>query len=123
MRVFYVSTLIIFAIPYTGCKKDVHPGMTVNPPPGEKMWTVSTVAGDGRPFFSDGPALMASFRDPVDVAASDDGTLFIADPISHRIRQVKNGVVSTFAGTDESGTKDGATATFTLPSAVMTDIA
>ncbi len=62
---------------------------------------ISTVAGDGAAGFGgDGrPAVNASLRDVVDVAAGADGSIYIVDRGNARIRVVDpRGVISTFAG-------------------------
>ncbi len=53
--------------------------------------------GDG------GPATQASLTFPSAVAVSDDGTLYIADTMNHRIRRVDptTGVMTTVAGTGQ----------------------
>jgi sugar lactone lactonase YvrE len=73
---------------------------------------VSTVAGGGptglgRGSFSDGPVDSARFNLPKGVAVAPDGTLYVADTDNLRIRRISEGVVSTFAGTGEHGSKDG----------------
>ena len=73
---------------------------------------ITTVAGNGRAGFSGdgGPAARASLDEPWDVAVSDQGTLYIADPHNGRIRAVAtNGVITTVAGSDSDAefTGDG----------------
>src|SRR5262249_26835684 len=79
---------------------------------------ITTVAGNGRAGFSGdgGPAIRASFDEPWDVAVSDQGTLYIADPHNWRIRALApNGVVTTVAGgSDHEFTGDGGRATNAL---------
>ena len=77
---------------------------------------ITTVAGNGRAGFSGdgGPATRASLDEPWDVAVSDQGTLYIADPHNGRIRAVApNGVITTVAGSsaDADFTGDGGPAT------------
>jgi sugar lactone lactonase YvrE len=77
---------------------------------------ITTVAGNGRAGFSGdgGPATRASLDEPWDVAVSDHGTLYIADPHNGRIRAVApNGVITTVAGLDSDAdfTGDGGPAT------------
>src|SRR4051794_28178301 len=103
-RPFFFMALITITI--TSCKKESHPAQPQNPPPEIKNWVVSSFAGNGQPFFADGPSQMASFRDPIDVAVSVDGIVYVADPITHRVRKIKDGIVSTLAGTGISGTAD-----------------
>src|SRR6185503_245951 len=73
--------------------------------------TITTVAGNGRAGFrgDGGPATRASLDEPSDVAVSDHGTIYIADPHNSRIRAVApNGVITTVAGgSDDEFTGDG----------------
>lgn len=68
---------------------------------------ISTVAGDG--FLDDfsggrfagdgGPATLASLDFPTDIAVDNEGTIYIADTFSHRIRKVAvDGTISTIVG-------------------------
>ena len=63
--------------------------------------------GDG------GPAVNAALGRPDDVAVSDTGTLYIADPFSSLIRKVaSDGIITTIAGTGSDGYNgDGSPAT------------
>src|SRR6185369_16732720 len=76
---------------------------------------ISTVAGSGQSGYSGdgGSATAASLRNPWDVAVASDGTIYIADAFNYRIRRVTpSGVISTYAGTGQSGfTGDGGLAT------------
>ncbi len=67
---------------------------------------ITTVAGTGA--FGDGgdggPATQAQFMIPVDVAVGPDGSLYIADWLSGRIRRVgPDGIISTVAGNGKFG--------------------
>ncbi|KAK1945291.1 NHL repeat-containing protein 2 [Phytophthora citrophthora] len=69
--------------------------------PNTKM--VTTLAGDGREGFTDGSALTARFSYPSDVAVLETNggatiTVFVADTGNHRIRQIKNGIVTCLSG-------------------------
>lgn len=67
---------------------------------------ITTVAGNGNYGFSGdgGLATSAALHGPYDVAVDKNGNLFIADFVNQRIRKVlPNGVISTIAGTGESG--------------------
>jgi sugar lactone lactonase YvrE len=68
---------------------------------------VSTLAGTGVAGFVDGPASRAQFSSHGGLAASDDGTVYVADPGNHRIRMIRSGHVSTIAGDGTSGFADG----------------
>jgi sugar lactone lactonase YvrE len=89
---------------------------------------ITTVAGDGSYGFSGdgGLATSAALHGPYDVAVDKNGSLFIADLINQRIRKVlPNGIISTIAGTGESGYGgDGGPATSAklhLPRSVAVD--
>ncbi|HZS40700.1 MAG TPA: N,N-dimethylformamidase beta subunit family domain-containing protein [Polyangia bacterium] len=61
--------------------------------------TVSTLAGSGFVGDDDGPAASATFRNPWGVAVAADGTVFVTDVQSRRVRQIAaDGTVSTIAG-------------------------
>ena len=71
-----------------------------------KNGVVSTFAGDGTKGFADGPAASARFRFPQGIA-EENGTVYVADTENHRVRMIKNGVVSTLAGDGTKGFVDG----------------
>lgn len=62
---------------------------------------VSTVAGTGLAGAEnvEGPALAAQLEKPVDVLAAPDGALYIADTENNCVRVVRDGTISTVAGT------------------------
>jgi DNA-binding beta-propeller fold protein YncE len=67
---------------------------------------VTTFAGTGvRGSTGDsGPAAQATLDMPVALALAPDGSLFIADPLVHRIRKVSpDGIITTVAGTGAAG--------------------
>jgi RHS repeat-associated protein len=78
---------------------------------------INTVAGNGTYAFSGdgGPATAASFQNTHDVALGADGSLFIAEPGSGRVRRVgPDGIISTVAGNGLFGfSGDGGLATQT----------
>ena len=74
---------------------------------------IRTVAGNGKAGFSGdgGPAVSASLHEPHSIQLDGKGNLYICDIRNHRIRRVnlRNGIISTFAGTGErEPTPDGA---------------
>jgi len=85
---------------------------------------VTTVAGDGIPGSTDGPAASSRFDDPFGVALDSKGKIYIADAgDTNRIRTIApDGSVATFAGSKE-GFADGAgtAAAFHTPSAIAFD--
>src|SRR5688500_17241316 len=56
--------------------------------------------------MADGPVLGATFNAPVGVAIAGDGTIYVSDTYNDRIRVIRDGVVSTIAGS-ERGFADG----------------
>lgn len=88
--------------------------------------TVSTRAGSsGNQGASDGIASAARFYYPQDVAADDNGTLFVADSLNHTIRRISlDGNVTTLAGNAGAygnADGDGAAARFGSPHGVAVD--
>ena len=57
--------------------------------------------------FDDGPALLARFHGLVGMVKPGDGTLIVVDCWNDRIRCLKNGIVTTFAGGEENEPRDG----------------
>jgi len=67
---------------------------------------ITTVAGTGTAGDSgdDGLATSAQLNTPIGVAVDSDGSLYIGDCGSHRVRKVtKDGVITTVAGTGTAG--------------------
>jgi DNA-binding beta-propeller fold protein YncE len=81
----------------------------------DKQWTVTTVAGTGAQGYAGdgGPATKALLNNPFDLAFDPAGNLCFSDTYNHCIRRIdRNGVISTIAGTGESGfSGDGGPAT------------
>ncbi len=117
-----IISLLLIVITGIACKKNSQAYSPVDPT-SEKKWTVTTIAGDGRPFLEDGPALTASFKDPLDVAVTDDGIIYVADVLSHRIRKIAGGQATSFAGSGISDTTNGVgiNAAFKLPDGLAVD--
>lgn len=118
-----LSFLLFFAISIlitVSCKKSNNQSTSIQT---EKKATVTTIAGDGREAFVNGPALSASFHTPLDVAVSADGTIYVADFNSHRIRKIAGGQVTTLAGNDAFDilNGDGENASFKNPYRVQVD--
>jgi DNA-binding beta-propeller fold protein YncE len=86
---------------------------------------VSTLAGNGIQGFADGAAAEASFRQPSGVAIDREGVVYVADRYNNRIRMIRDGQVSTLAGSTTQGFADGAAhqSTFRLPFGVTIDLA
>ncbi|MCH8623069.1 gluconolaconase [Undibacterium sp. TS12] len=82
---------------------------------------VTTVAGNGKPGYQDGPAGQAQFNGPVGVTVDKTGNIYVADTYNDRIRKIStDGQVSTVAGGALSGYLDGpaATAQFDTPTGI-----
>lgn len=74
---------------------------------GPPTYYITTVAGTGGSggFSGDGgPATQAQLNSPTGVAVDGAGTLYIADQVNNRIREVtKGGLISTQAGNSATG--------------------
>ena len=69
---------------------------------------VTTLAGSGQSGSTDGTGTAASFAGPYGVAVGADGTVYVADTASNKIRKITAaGVVTTLAGSGELGITDG----------------
>lgn len=91
---------------------------------------VMTFAGSGRVGLKDGAAADAEFSDPptstlvLGLAVDSERGLYVADTFNHAIRKIdRDGTVSTVAGTDIRGFRDGTgnEARFDEPSSVVAD--
>lgn len=79
---------------------------------------LTTIAGNGREGFQDGPQSAAEFRQPRSLALGAKGSLYIADTQNHRIRELTaQGNVITLAGNGKAEFADGnaAVASFHAP--------
>src|ERR1022692_345692 len=102
MRVFTYCLLTIAAAPL------FHAQTTAS------KYNIATFAGTGVTGYSGdaGAATSAQLSNPSGVALNASGTLYIADQLNQRIRQVASGTISTIAGNGTAGyTGNGAAAT------------
>ena len=69
---------------------------------------VTTIAGDGRAGYKNGPATQAQFNGPVGVAVDARGNVYVADSYNDRVRMIGvDGQVTTIAGNGSPGYADG----------------
>ena len=69
---------------------------------------VSTLAGDGNPGWRDGDSTAAEFNGSTGVCVDDYENVYVADFNNQRIRRISSkGVVTTVAGTGDTGYVDG----------------
>lgn len=93
-------------------------------PTEDERYEVSTFAGvPGKSGYADGQADSALFNSPHGVVVAPCGGIYVVDIGNARVRYIKNGVVSTIAGTGDHGNLDGNTneATFTYPMDLVMD--
>jgi hypothetical protein len=79
-----------------------------------RMGEISAFAGTGQPGFGGdgGPATEARLHDPTGLGVDPSGDVFISDTANNRVREVSNGIISTYAGTGRDGfAGDGGSAT------------
>ncbi len=85
---------------------------------------VTTYAGAGIAGFLDGNAGTARFNQPWGICIDDSNNLYISDFLNFRIRKISaTGIVSTIAGTNVAGLKNGKgdTAQFNYPRGICRD--
>lgn len=91
----------------------------------DQSGTVTTVAGSGNFGTSDGQGTAATFGNPTGIEIAADGSLYIADHLTHIIRRISpNGFVSTLAGSAYiTGNQNGVgnTARFNRPYGLTID--
>ncbi len=113
-----------------GIVADTLGNLYVSESPGQKIrkiapdGTVSTFAGTGTAGAVNGPASSATFNGPVGLTIDKSGNLFVVDYNNLLIRKIsKDGIVSTYAGSGQNGSTNGAaaTASFNNPTGVAVD--
>ena len=86
----------------------------------DRSGAVTLLAGiEGRSGDADGPAMSAMFNGPIGIAMRDDGSIAVADTYNDRIRIIKDGTVTTLAGSTRGFSEGtGTAARFDTPSSV-----
>ena len=85
---------------------------------------VSTYAGTGTVGYLDGEASEAKFNQPINICLDDEGNMYVSDFINQRIRKISSDMmVTTIAGTGQSGHQNGAVAEakFNYPRGICID--
>jgi sugar lactone lactonase YvrE len=85
---------------------------------------VSTLAGNGTRGYQDGTGTQARFNQPGGLTIGTDGNIYITEWVGNRIRRITpEGVVTTVAGTNVAGFKDGqgGEAQFNVPDGIAAD--
>lgn len=85
---------------------------------------VTTVAGNGMYWRTNGNGTAASFYNPYGIAVDASGNLYVADTNNNMIRKIApNGDVTTFAGNPTAGSNDGTgtAASFHEPTDLVVD--
>jgi sugar lactone lactonase YvrE len=79
--------------------------------------------GNDYGFMDTQPGPWPKFAQPLSVVAGEEGRLFVADTMNHRIRMIANNIVSTLAGSGEATFTDGerASASFDRPMGLALD--
>ena len=101
---------------------NVTQSITVSPVTESLM--VSTLAGTGQSGYQNGAATSSNFYSPFGVVSDASGNVYVADTNNLVIRKISaDGVVSTVAGSGQSGYLDGAgtAATFVYPISIAID--
>ncbi|MEI6715503.1 MAG: immunoglobulin domain-containing protein, partial [Verrucomicrobiota bacterium] len=86
---------------------------------------VTTLAGSGSDGSADGPGAAAKFSRPAGAAVDGSGNVYVADCWNHKIRKITSeGMVTTLAGSGETGFADGpgTAAKFSSPVGVAVDV-
>ncbi|PWT76933.1 MAG: hypothetical protein C5B59_05370 [Bacteroidetes bacterium] len=69
---------------------------------------VTTFAGNGTQGAADGPALSASFHQPIGIVSDHAGNFYVTDEAAHRIRMITaDGNVVTVGGNGQNASVDG----------------
>lgn len=85
---------------------------------------VTTIAGNGTAGLVDGKGTMSEFNQPQGIAIDNTGNLFVGDTGNNVIRKINvGGIVSTYAGSGQSGSTNGtlAASTFNSPQGLVVD--
>lgn len=107
VNIFAQAPNISYSTPQTfTVKKIITPLQPINTGGSITYGTVTTFAGSGVQGSTDGNATSASFNYPFGITIDSQGNMYIADYFYAKIRKVKTGTVTTFAG-HSYGSVDG----------------
>jgi NHL repeat-containing protein len=122
MSAIRLLIMIMVVASMVGCKKYTNDYSLPKATP-EKKWNVYTIAGSGDPIFGDGTIVTASFRAPLDIVVNDNGLIYVADALNHRIRKIDGERVTVLAGDAAADTISGnnSSARFLIPSYLSLD--
>jgi hypothetical protein len=122
MKKAIVHTTAIFILLTTSCnKKD----KGTNGIAGTDTYVVSTLAGNGKEGYVDGPGILAQFKSLGGMVADEQGNVYVTDGANYVIRKISpSGVVTTLAGNGVQGTANGqgSAAQFYVPGAITIDL-
>ena len=85
---------------------------------------VVTIAGNGQAGYADGSGMASHLKEPISVAVTKDGTVYVADSGNNVIRQIApDGTITTLAGARTPGYRDGSgkDARFNWPTGITVD--
>ncbi|HZY37136.1 MAG TPA: NHL repeat-containing protein [Mucilaginibacter sp.] len=85
---------------------------------------VTTIAGNGTPGLGNGKWTASEFNHPAGIAIDNKGNLFVGDTGNNVIREINiGGIVSTYAGSGQSGANNGtlSASTFNSPQGLVVD--
>src|SRR5664279_5232206 len=83
-NILFILIRLTAGLVFTGCKKEI----PQKNPETAKTWTVTTIAGDGDPSFTNGPVTSAKFYAPYGLGIDAQGNIYVADTDNNRVRKI-----------------------------------